>query len=102
MDNRFAGVDYSGLPEPLRAGVRRWIEDRQVPGGFLRAVIRNRLSEAVACADDDNLPLLPVIVRWFYNEAPGESWGSVAAFEAWRDGGDVAVARAADPTDPRD
>ena len=83
-------VDYSGLPESLRAGARRWVEDHVAPGGFLCAVIRNDLSEAVALADDNNLPLLPEIVRWFYNEAPGPCWGSVHALDEWRAAGMVA------------
>jgi hypothetical protein len=77
-------LDYSPLPASLRAGVRRWVEDHVSPGDFLCAVIRNDLSTAIALADDDNLPRLAQIVRWFYWEAPGLCWGSKAAFEEWR------------------
>jgi hypothetical protein len=77
-------LDYSPLPERLRAGVQRWVEDHVEPGDFLRAVIRNDLSTAIALADDDNLPRLREIVRWFYNEAPGLCWGSAKAFDTWR------------------
>lgn len=77
-------MDYSGLPESLREGARRWIEHGVVPGHFLCAVIKNDLRESFARADDANLLQMQDIVRWWYNEAPGSCWGSAERFDAWR------------------
>jgi hypothetical protein len=52
-------------------------------GSFLEAVICNDLREACALADDKNLWILPVIVAWLYNHAPGGCWGSSEKYEAW-------------------
>lgn len=71
------------LPRGLRDGVRRYIEDGEYPGSFLRAVLNNNLREAFATADADNRQLLFHIVAWFYNEAPGPCWGSEEAVKAW-------------------
>jgi hypothetical protein len=76
-------INYEGLPQSLRGGMRRYIDDRVEPGAFLVAVLRNDLSEACARADDSNRHRLFEIVRWIYNEAPGLCWGSPAAVEAW-------------------
>ena len=82
-----SSLDYSPLPERLREGVRRWVEDHVVPGGFLCAVICNNLRDAIFLAADENLPRLVEIVRWFYHEAPGLCWGSKATFDRWRAAG---------------
>lgn len=76
-------IDYQKLPESLRAGVQRYIEHGIAPGGFLTAVIRNDLRDAIGRADDTLLPLLPEIVRWFHWEAPGLCWGSRENMHGW-------------------
>jgi len=77
--------DYSGLPEGLRNGMKRYVEDGIRPGGFLTACLENNLTGAVNRADATNLPRLQDIVRWLYNEAPGSCWGSVDQVHAWMD-----------------
>jgi hypothetical protein len=58
--------------------------DHHLPtGGFLRAVLENNLSGALGGADDDNLRDLREIVRWVYNEMPGNAWGSAEKVKAW-------------------
>lgn len=76
-------LDYSLLPEHLRAGVKRYIEHRIIPGSFLVAVITNDLRKAVFAADSESLESLPDIVRWFHNEAPGRCWGSAESMAKW-------------------
>ncbi len=78
-------IDYSKLPKSLQGGVKRYIENGIVPGGFLRAVACNDLTEAVARADENNYPLLKDIVLWFYNEAPSACWGSPEKVKKWAD-----------------
>jgi len=76
-------MDYSKVPaHHMVEGVRRWIEDGRC-GDFLRAVVSNDLFQACGRADDINRPLLPEWVRFFYNHAPGDCWGSKEKMEAW-------------------
>jgi len=89
--------EYAVIPAHMQETIRRYVIDRQpsYPGGitgnppqlhyvdFLTAVICNDLRNAVGHADADNLPLIPLYVRWFYNRAPAGCHGSIAAFEAW-------------------
>lgn len=45
-------------------------------GDFLRAVLENNLWQAIGRADDENLPRLPDIVAWVYENMPHKAWGS--------------------------
>ncbi len=74
---------YELLPEHLREGMRRWIEDGLRPGGFLRAVLENDFAQAAARADHLVSPVLPAIARWVYNEAPAPCWGSPEKMAEW-------------------
>jgi hypothetical protein len=76
-------VDYSGLPETLRGGMQRYIEERSEPGSFLCAVLENDLRRSYECADEANYPRLYSIVRWLYNHAPAACWGSAEKVEQW-------------------
>ena len=80
---QFVGIDYTGLPKGLRGGTQRWIEAGIQPGSFLSAVIANNLKKALGHADASNQVAIFQIVSWFYNEAPGPCWGSVAAARKW-------------------
>ena len=63
-----------------------YIHRRMEPGGFLRAVLCNNLKSAVTLADDRNFRDLAEIVKWVYNNAPAECWGSVEAYKSWLNG----------------
>ena len=53
------------------------------PGGFLTAVICNDLMSAVGHADAWNIKIIPEYVKYLYNEAPGNCWGSTEAMQTW-------------------
>lgn len=76
----------SGIPCHSRAALARYIVERRIPGGFLRAVICNDLRAAVERADDANVVAIPAYVRFLYNYAPSSCWGSKERYEAWLDG----------------
>ncbi len=85
-------IDYSKLPEHIRPGVRRYIENGILPGDFLKAVICNKLKESFMFADDTNLLRMQDIVSFFYNEAPIACWGSSKEMLAWATrGGQIGV-----------
>lgn len=71
------------VPEHMRDGISRYIEQGIRPGSFLTAVVQNDLREAIGHADDINLTALPTIVAWFYNYAPALCWGSTERMMGW-------------------
>jgi hypothetical protein len=75
--------DEHGIPDYMRGGVIRWIEDGVTPGDFLTAVITNNLSEAVGRADLHNQAALVGYVKWFYNNAPTGCHGGPSVMETW-------------------
>jgi len=75
--------EYAQIPVLMRDAIKRYVFEHIKPGGFLRAVLTNDLRNAVAYADDVNLPLLPVYVKWFHNFAPCGCWGSQARMDRW-------------------
>jgi hypothetical protein len=90
VETWFVGNDYDQIPPHMREAIEMYVIERKCTGDFLRAVITNDLRNAVGRADDTNLPLLPIYVRWFYNRAPASCHGSPARFEAWLQGSDDA------------
>jgi len=66
--------------------IRKYVERRLPPGGFVQAVLSNDLQDAVLRADGDNLLTIPAIVSYVYHEVPSNLWGSREAVNAWIDG----------------
>lgn len=77
------GINYEILPSHLRGGLQRYIEQGEIPGGFLQAVIANNLCESFGRADEVNRVRMFDIVNFMHNEAPGQCWGSPAKMKAW-------------------
>ena len=71
------------IPVRMHNGLLLYIEHGIRPGHFLTAVLANDLRGAVERADDDNITLLPIYIRWLYNHAPGPCWGSPERVDAW-------------------
>lgn len=63
--------EYVAIPDYIQDSIRRYVEDRIKPGGFMTAVLCNDLYEATGRADENSLKALHLIVRWFANRAPG-------------------------------
>jgi len=76
-------LNYEGLPESLRLGVKNYVENRLRPGSFLTAVLKNDFLNAVCTADPTNSMLLRDIAIWVYNELPMLCWGSSDKVEKW-------------------
>jgi len=75
--------DYDQIPEHMMASLKRYVDQKVEPGGFLSAVLCNDLKGAVGQADFINIEIIPVYVSWLYNEAPAICWGSPEKFSSW-------------------
>ena len=76
-------MDDANVPAHLRAGLARYLVGHLHTGSFLHAVLTNNLRGAVFAADDDSLVGLLPIMRFLYNDAPADSWGSPDAVNRW-------------------
>lgn len=84
MDDRAMMIPDPRLcPDGVRESLERYIQHGVLPGSFLRAVLRNDLTESVGYADAYNCAALPHIAMWLYNEAPAMCWGSQVKVDAW-------------------
>lgn len=80
-------ADWSLIPDRMIGGMRRYIENGIEPGDFLRAVLNNDLQEACGRADAENQRILFQYVKFLYNYAPSDCWGSPEKVEKWLDEG---------------
>jgi hypothetical protein len=82
-EGRLFEGQYAAIPDDMREGMTRYVEERKEPGGFLSSVIRNDLLDAVCRADKRNLLLVKEYAQWFYNVAPGGCAGSPEKMKVW-------------------
>ena len=75
--------DYSSLPEHLREGARRYVEEGTLPGGFLQAVVCNDLMESFGRADSISKARMSDIVNFFCNKMPVGCRGSEKKMHKW-------------------
>lgn len=76
-------MNYDLLPEHMRGSMKRYIEDKISPGGFLTAVLENNLVKALGRADYINKDKIYDIVAFLYTEAPSQCWGSPEKVNKW-------------------
>lgn len=76
-------VNVEALPVHMQEGAREYVLDGRPTGGFLRAVLENKLVEAALRADHLNLNSLATWAGWLYHECPSRAWGSREAYDAW-------------------
>jgi hypothetical protein len=76
----------AAIPPAVLQALKYHIE-RKLPyhvlGGFVQAVLANDLREAVGRADSTSLLALLPIVRFLWNEAPADCWGSLEKAKGW-------------------
>jgi hypothetical protein len=89
-------LDKSVIPEYMKPRLLSYILDGNPTGHFLRAVLSNDLKSAVGHADDNNLVCLPQYVKFLYNYAPRDCWGSPEAVKAWIEQGGLNKTRRRD------
>lgn len=73
------------IDDGIMASLDRYAAHGTPTGGFLRAVLENDLRESFARADQFNRRNLFDIVRYCWNELPGDCWGSPERVAKWLD-----------------
>ena len=101
-------LDYDCLPDYMRGGMQRYIENGIPPGDFLLAVLSNDFIEVISRADGTNIRRLIDYARFLYNELPGrgthnpDCWGSRKTVAKWiKLGGLKGLAKAEDRDEQR-
>lgn len=61
---------YRDIPKRIMDGMMRWGNHGYHPGGFLTAVLKGDLLDAVCLADDETIKHLRPIVKFVYNQMP--------------------------------
>jgi hypothetical protein len=77
---------YARIPVRTMEALNAYGDERYPIGGFLQAVLENRLAEAFARADAENLAALRDIVMYVRWVLPGECSGSPEAVAKWLGG----------------
>ena len=80
------GVEYA-IPSYMEYGLRAYINEGAIPGGFLLAVLENDLKGAINRADSSNLKNLVAYSYFLYNDAPADCYGSPEKVAAWAKAG---------------
>jgi hypothetical protein len=81
--NRYNNSLWDRIPEHMRESLKNYIEHGIQPGHFITAVLSNDLKGAISRADSINQLALADYIRWLYNYAPQECWGSGAHVVDW-------------------
>jgi len=76
-------MNYSLIPEHMREGIKRYLENGIRLGSFLNAVLENNLVQSIALADEINITKIVDWAKFLYNEMPMGSWGSKEKVNAW-------------------
>lgn len=76
-------IDYSILPEHMREGMKRYIEEGVEPGSFLYYILCNDLMAAAGHADEINKHSLWNYCNFLYNYAPYPCHGSKERVKIW-------------------
>jgi hypothetical protein len=74
---------YPLIPSYMYEGIINYVVHHIKPGHFLSAVIQNDLKEAVASTDNENQEAIVSYVKFFYNDTPGDCWGSKQNYNEW-------------------
>ena len=77
-------VNYSMLPEHIRDGLFRYVEQRIPTGSGLRRLLENGpVADAWFGVDTNCQREFDGILKWIHNNAPSECHGSPEAVKAW-------------------
>ncbi len=81
-------ISYDRIPEHMRGGARRYVEQGILPGSFLTMILENDFVHAASRADDTNKLRLLDYAAWLMMDLPMAAWGSGETVRDWiRSGG---------------
>jgi hypothetical protein len=83
MEVKINYSEYTLIPEHLMLSISLYVNEGRLFGGFLQAVFSNDLFAATAKADDYNIQILPVYVKYIWNELPQACHGSKENIDRW-------------------
>lgn len=63
--------EFADIPDNIKGGLTRYVENHIQPGGFLTAMICGDLFEAVRRADPESRKAIPLIAIWLDRTCPG-------------------------------
>ena len=90
------GLVKYDCPYHMHEGVLRYLM-RGIPGGdFMRLLFSNDFMGAVGRADSENQPAVLNWVRFLYNSAPVDSYGSPEQYRDWCKAGGIVGMRNAE------
>jgi len=79
---------HSNIPPYMIDALQRYVEQRIPPGGFLTAVLENKLVDAFHRADENNLKVMQEWAAHLYWCLPSTCWGSSEKVRQWLAGRD--------------
>jgi len=71
------------IPERMEDGIKRYLEEKILPGDFLTKVFENDFVAAAGYADNENIQNLPAYAAFLYNEVPRSCCGSKEKVQNW-------------------
>lgn len=81
----YESLEVANMPDNMRMPMVRWVKYGYLPGGFLQALLRNDLCDAINRADQLNLIHLYTWAKWLQNAAPSGCYGSRENVQSWED-----------------
>ena len=79
-------AQMSDIPHGFLTQLHSYIQNREMPGPFLLAILQNDLRKAVVHISPHLSKHIGPIAQWLYWEAPGLCWGSPERVESWLKG----------------
>jgi len=89
IDRFTRGMRDREVPNYMVDGAVRYIMNGIEPGGFLQAVICNKLVQSFNKADDTNRRCIYNWADVLYNVFPSESWGTEDKYNKWIKSGGI-------------
>ena len=83
IEQRYHAAQHLYIPPHLQGALEWYLQEGILPGGFLQAVLENKLMESFERADDISRAALPDIVHYLYNYVPLAAWGSPERVAEW-------------------
>lgn len=74
---------WNKIPEHLRGGLTRYLNNHIKPGDFLTAVLTNNLMGAFKTGDEKSLASIKDIIAYLYWEVGMDCYGTQEKFNSW-------------------